>query len=235
MGDLPARSRPGEQRGEANRALAQLRDDGWIDARGEIHERLESALLVLGQARHAVDTICHVGSPTRAVLAASGRRGVLVIAAEEQVSVHRISPHGLGGQAATLLPNVPAGHGRSVTVPTAMLEAATRDASDDLRLLHSALQRRGIRRDTAHLVTVMNQGVINTAQFGVTAATGDGRRMRRGDHVVGWWQNSSGGYLAEQHRSSSGESWTTIAPTDVVRLAQQIERQLDSLLRTVHK
>jgi hypothetical protein len=36
----------------------------------------------------------------------------------------------------------------------------------------------------------------------------------------------TGGYLTEEHFSSSGESWTSIAPTDLPRLAKQIDRMV---------
>ncbi len=66
---------------------------------------------------------------------------------------------------------------------------------------------------------------LQKAQFGVTAKDRTGRR-HRGDHVIGWWRNESGGYLTEEHFSSSGESWTSVAPTDLPRLANQIDRIL---------
>jgi hypothetical protein len=217
-----------------HQAMEQLRRVGWIDHRGDVDERLAVALRVLDRPRQLVDVIRHVDGPAQAVFAANGRRAVRVVVTGGLVVVRRIAAAGLGSQAVALLPTVSEGYGRSVSLPTETLQAAASEAGDDARALHSALQRRGVSRDAAHLVAVMNRGAVSTAQFGVAVAVDD-RRMRRGEEVIGWWANDSGGYLAEEHHSSSGESWTTIAPANTARLAGQIDRRLDILARTVHK
>ncbi|MFC0111339.1 ESX secretion-associated protein EspG [Kibdelosporangium aridum] len=209
----------------------QLRRNGWIDARGDVEGRLAAALRVLDRPDHLVEAIRHVGSKTHAVLAVAGRRAVKVLLSGDRMQVRRIQPGGLADQAAMLLPNLSAGQGRSVSVPTAVLQAAAKEAGNDIAALRSALQSHGISPAIAYLIAKMNEDVVSTAQFSVAVATKD-RRMRRGDHVIGWWATNTGGYLAEEHKSSSGESWTTIAPSDTARLARQIDRQLDLLIRS---
>ncbi len=213
--------------------MTQLRRNGWIDAQGDVEGRLAAALRVLDRPDHLVEAIRHVGSKTHAALAVAGRRAVKILLSGDRIQVRRIQPGGLADQAATLLPNLSAGQGRSVSVPTDALQAAAKEAGNDIAALQSALQRHGVSPAIAHLTAKMNADVVSTAQFSVAVATKD-RRMRRGDHVIGWWANNTGGYLAEQHKSSSGESWTTIAPSDTARLARQIDRQLHLLTGSVH-
>nr|WP_246365895.1 ESX secretion-associated protein EspG [Kibdelosporangium persicum] len=157
------------------------------------------------------------------------RRGVRAVATEEEVSVRRIPPSGLGSQAAALLPSVAEGYGRSVSVPTEALQAAAHAAGDDMRSLRSHLERQGVSQDVAHLVAVMNQDTVGTAQFGMTVCVGD--RVRRAEHVIGWWATKTGGYLAQQRRSSSNECWTTMTPAGNAKLAHQIDSELARLSR----
>jgi hypothetical protein len=206
---------------------ADLRRSGWLDERGEVDDRLAAALRALVQPKQAVDVLAYVDRHVRTVLAANERRGVQVTVTGEKAVVRRIVPIDLSAQAVRQLPDTPAGYGRSTNIPTQILQAATTAAGKDLQRLESELRQKGIPADTAHMIAVMNRHPVNTAQFGVTI-TRKGR-AHRGDHVVGWWANDTGGYLAEEHRSLSGESWTTIAPADIPRLTQQIERRLTDL------
>nr|WP_264085180.1 ESX secretion-associated protein EspG [Kibdelosporangium phytohabitans] len=221
---------PAARAAETQRATERLRVDGWLDHRDEVDDRLAIALRVLDQPHYLIDAICHVDARRDAVLAVAGRRAVKLVVTGDQVVVRRIQPSGLAAQAVALLPVLREGHGRSVSLPTDALLAAASTVDGDAAALGSALSHAGVSPAVAHLVASMNTDVVSTAQFGVAVAARD-RRMVRGDHVIGWWANDTGGYLAEQHRSSSGESWTTIAPTDSARLA----RQLDTLLKTVHR
>jgi hypothetical protein len=224
---LPTGFHPSERQTEVDGAMAELRHKGLVDARGEIDESLAGRLRILDQARQIVDVVAHVDGPANVVLAANERRAVLMIHSGQQVAVRPARPIGLGDQAAQLLPETPAGYGRSVSIPTEALQKAAAEADGDIRSLETALQRHGVGRDSAHMIAVMNEAPIHTAQFGVTIRDETGR-WRRGRHVTGWWRNDSGGYLTEEHLSASGEPWTTIAPADLARMAHQIDRLIDT-------
>ncbi|MET0233400.1 MAG: ESX secretion-associated protein EspG [Kibdelosporangium sp.] len=223
---LPTGFHRDERRAEVEGAVAELDRLGLLNPQGDIDDRLAGRLRILDQADHIVDVVARVDSPANAVIAANGRRAVLIIHSGQQMAVRQARPVGLGEQAAQLMPGVPAGYGRSVSVPTETLQKAAAEAGEDIRSLETALQRHGVARDIAHMIAVMNEGpTIQMAQFGVTTKDRTGR-WRRGDRVIGWWRNESGGYLTEEHFSSSGESWTSIAPTDLRRLATQVDRML---------
>jgi hypothetical protein len=214
----PAAFHPDDRRAEAAGILADLRRSGLVDAHDEVDETLAGRLRILGQAQQIVDVVAHIDGPVNAVLAASARRAVLVIQNGHQIAVRRARPLGLGEQAARLLPDRPAGYGRSVSLPTKALKKAAAEAGEDGKALETALQRNGVRRDDAHMIAVMNQAPVHTAQFGVTV------NGNRGEHVLGWWCTESGGYLTEELPSTSGEPWTTLAPADLPRIATQIDR-----------
>jgi hypothetical protein len=214
---LPTAFHPDEQRAEMDAILADLRRRGLVNARDEVDETLAGRLRILTQARCVVDIVAHIDGPVNAVLASTDRRAVLIIQSGRQIVIRPARPAARGDQAARLLPDVPSGYGRSVSLPTETLRKAAAEAGQDTRSLETALQRHGVRRDSAHMIAVMNQRPIHTAQFGVTID------RTRGDHVIGWWRNESGGYLLEEHTSSSGEPWTTIAPADLPRIAHQID------------
>lgn len=217
----PAGFRPEDRRAELDEVATELR--GLVDPRGDVDEVLAGRLRILGQARWTVDVVAHIDGPANAVIAAGDRRAVLIIQNGQTVTVRPARPTALSEQAVRLLPATPAGYGRSVSLPTETLRAAAAEAGAETRGLETALQRHGVSRDTAHLIAVMNQDPVYTAQFGVTFTDETGRRQRA-EHVVGWWSTESGGYLVEEHTSTSGEPWTTISPTDLARLAQQIDR-----------
>ncbi|TCO46619.1 ESAT-6 protein secretion system EspG family protein [Actinocrispum wychmicini] len=217
----PAGFRPEDRRAELDDAMTELR--GLVDARGDVDGILAGRLRILDQAKWIIDVVAHVDGPANAVLAATDRRAVQVIQSGQLVTVRPARPTALGDQVVRLLPAVSAGYGRSVSLPTEALRKAAAEAGTDPRKLETALQRHGIGRDNAHLIVVMNQDPLHTAQFGVTLTDDNGRR-HRGEHVIGWWCNDSGGYLIEEHTSTSGEPWTTISPTDAARLARQIDR-----------
>jgi hypothetical protein len=224
---LPTAFRPDEQRAELDEVMAELRRRGLLDARGEVDDTLAGRLRILDQARCVVDVVAHIDGPVNAVLAAGERRAVLIVQNGRQVAVRQARPTRIGDQAARLLPDTLAGYGRSVSIPTETLQKAAAEAGTDTRSLETALQRHGVRGDNAHMIAVMNQAPTRTAQFGVTI--NESGRWRRVPHVVGWWCNESGGYLIDEHRSASGQSWTTIAPADLPRMAGQIDKLIDTV------
>jgi ESX secretion-associated protein EspG len=228
---LPTAFHPEQQRAELDEVMAGLLRRGLVDSRGEIDETLAGRLRILDQARCVVDVVAHIAGPVNAVLAAGERRAVLIIQSGQQVAVSLARPTRVGEQAARLLPDVPAGYGRSISTPTETLQKAAAEAGGDTRSLETALQRHGVRRDSAHMIAVMNQAPVHTAQFGVTI--NDNGRRHRGEHVIGWWRNESGGYLNQEHTSASGEPWTTVAPADPARMAGQIDKLIDTSLRHV--
>jgi ESX secretion-associated protein EspG len=223
---LPRGFEPEERAKDVDLALSQLRRGDWLDGRGDVNERLATALRLLDRPHRTIEVVRHVNTPSRAVLAASGRRGVRVVVTANEVTIRRIPPSGLSAQAAALVPQVPEGYGRSATLLTAALRTATEAAGEDIRALRTHLERLGVSRDIAHLVAVMNQSPTATAQFAVSGTVHG--RIRRAGHVIGWWSNTTGAYLAEEHRSLTGESWTTITPATTPKLTAQINRLLDS-------
>lgn len=152
-------------------------------------------------------------------------RAMLVVKDADTLSLRRASASGLPREVVSVLPVLPPGPGRSVTVRSADLDGAAEDAGDNIEQLYSALQRRGVRPDDAETLLSMIAGVDTRGQFGTAARDRWGRRVRAG-HVVGFFDTPHGRYAQLRRESPSGDMWSTVAPVDTRRLVGHIEELL---------
>jgi hypothetical protein len=118
-----------------------------------------------------------------------------------------------------LLPPAVPGPGRAAGVPTAALAAAgVRPSSAGLR---PDLIDHGAAPDEAGAVARMLHGVDARAQVGVLAADAWGV-LRRSPDVLDVVDGPRGRYLVTR----SADGWTTVAPTDALRLRHRIAQLL---------
>ncbi|MGW3472475.1 ESX secretion-associated protein EspG [Saccharopolyspora sp. NPDC000995] len=167
------------------------------------------------------------------------RRSVRVLAASDAESEHAVlvvkdgdtfglrlaAASGLPREAVSVLPTLPPGPGRSVSVRSGDLDGAAADAGDNVEQLQSALQRRGIRPDDAEILMSMAAGVDARGQFGAAARNRFGRRVRAG-RVIGFFDTAHGRYAQLRRESPSGEMWSTVAPVDTRRLIGHVNELL---------
>ena len=124
-----------------------------------------------------------------------------------------------------MLPALPPGPGRSVTLRSADLDAAASESGDDLESLSAALRHRGIRGDDADALTHMVGEAGPRGQFGAAARDRWNRRIRSG-RVVGFFDSPHGRYVQLRRESPSGDPWSTIAPVDLRTLIVHIDELL---------
>jgi hypothetical protein len=171
----------------------------------------------------------HRGREVRALAGVAGERAALGLLDAAGFRFSEVTPGGVGRAVVGLLPEHPAGAGRSVTLSGASFRAACDASGNTAEGLRAALTERGMRPDDADQLATALDGPFGGGQFGAAARDRWGRR-RRAPHVVGFVDTGAGRYLLESKPALGGaERWTTIAPTDPLRLAARVDRLLADL------
>ncbi|MFC5290438.1 ESX secretion-associated protein EspG [Actinokineospora guangxiensis] len=182
----------------------------------EIDPGLAGMLAVLARPESAVDVRVWGGRETRALAALAGGTAVLAVLTEGALRLREIDG-GLARHAVSVAPPVPAGSGRSVTLPTADLAAAA-PAGD----LAAALAARGVRGDDARGLGEMIGPLAARGQFGCAHRDRYGRRRRTG-RTVSFFDTADGRYVQLVSVNADGVSWTTIAPADRRAMLAHVE------------
>jgi EspG family len=222
----------GHGRTEAERL--RLVDQVWqsldrkgIGRHGAPHPLLVEMLTVLSRPEREVDARMNHGE--LAVRALAGARDQLAAIGVLRAGTFRLSeitPGGLGRAVTALLPEHPAGTGISVALPSGLFAAACAASGDDPARLRAAFAERGLRESDAEQLARAFAAIAGAGQFGAARLDRLGRR-RRADHVVGFVDSAAGRYLLQSRPPApGGEQWITIAPTDPIRVAGQIDRLL---------
>jgi hypothetical protein len=213
-------------------AWQSLRAKG-LGRHGDPHPMLAELLTVLSRPEREVDArMNHGESVVRALAGARDEFAAIGVLRAGAFHLSEITPGGLSRAVVALLPEHPAGSGTSVTMPSGLFTAACAASGDDPVRLGAALAERGVREPDAGQLARALSDITGAGQFGAARLDRLGRRMRA-DHVVGFVDSASGRYLLEARPSAAGEQWTTIAPTDPIRLAGQIDRLLTGLERAL--
>ncbi|WP_245694324.1 ESX secretion-associated protein EspG [Actinopolyspora mzabensis] len=210
--------------GRTHQRRRELCEVAWrsMTERGLCHgntpiDSLRRMMSVLEAPTREVDGRCWAGRSVRMLAAASGEgdasEAVLAVKEEQRLWLRPAAPTGLAREALSVLPEVAAGSGRSVSLPSAALEAAASEAGDDLPALRAALCARGVRADEAEMLVGMLDGVQASGQFGAAVRRKPAGRYRV-EHVVGFFDSRAGRYLQLRRDTSSGEPWSTVAPVD---------------------
>ncbi|MGP4015602.1 ESX secretion-associated protein EspG [Saccharopolyspora sp. 5N708] len=188
---------------------------------------LEWMLRLLARPGREVDGRIWLQRSVRVLAAAEtgSEQAVLAVKDRDALALRPAAASGLPREAVSVLPPLPPGPGRSVSVRSGDLDRAAEEAGDNAEQLHSTLQRRGIRPDDAETLTSMVAGVTARGQFGTAARDRSGRRVRA-DHVVGFFDTAHGRYAQLRRESPSGDVWSTIAPVDTRRLIGHVEELL---------
>jgi EspG family len=209
-----------------DRAWQSLRVKG-LGRHGAPHPLLVELLTVLSRPEHEVDARMNHGElAVRALAGSRDQLAAIGVLRAGTIRLREITPGGLSRAVVGLLPEHPAGAGISVTLPSNLFAAACAASDDDPARLRAALAGRGVREPDAEQLARAFTGICGAGQFGAAGLDRLGRRQRAA-HVVGFVDSAGGRYLLEAMPSApGGEQWTTIAPTDPIRLAGQITRLL---------
>lgn len=186
--------------------------------------RLEFLLRLLDGPSREVDGRFGVNRSVRWLAASHGADAVLATLDRRGLTLREAAATGLAREAVSGLPAIPAGQGRSVTLPSAQLDAAARDAHDAAEF-ERALVRRGVRARDAEVLGGTIARVKRQGQFGVAARDKWGRRHRAA-RVVGFFDTETGRYLQMRREEVDGSAWTTISPADNRLIVRELEEIL---------
>ncbi|HEY0638629.1 MAG TPA: ESX secretion-associated protein EspG [Pseudonocardiaceae bacterium] len=209
---------------------AQLVRQAWegLEARGvggpvSLDPDLVELLRVLARPAREVDARLTYGSVvTRALAGSVGEVGVIGVLREGRFTIAPVTPGGLIRSVVGLLPDHPPGTGHSVSLSERSFGEAC--AAGDARGMRAALQERGMRPGDAEQLAEALDGIVGAGQFGAARLDRWGRR-HRAPYVAAFVDSAAGRYLLESRPGLGGaELWTTVAPTDPVRLAGRVDR-----------
>jgi hypothetical protein len=203
--DMPS---PGGSRAERARiehaVWSALTGRGLATGFGELAWELRAAIGVV--AGRVTSFELHTAK-LRALLGRVNRRAVLVEFADGRLLLRTVADTGLAHTIAALLPELPAGQGRSITVETGLLARA--EAAPSRRVV---LRRGGLSRDDARMLADMMCGADGHGQI-VAEVTRRGV-TRRSEHVVAFFHNATGRFRVIR----TGDH-VTITPVSAVQLA----------------
>lgn len=216
--DVPSPGTTDRERAElVERARSGLRDRGLLDGRHAVDD-LADALQVLARPAWSVDVWVWTDHRISGLAAASGPAAALAVLDGDEVWVIPARAAALPEAAVSVAGDLPAGLGRSVSVPAEVLAAAERDAGGDARSLITRLESYEMPLHEAHALAGMLAGMSLRGQFGVQRRDGDGV-LRRGRRVVGLHDTPDGRYAFLTLPGADGTPWSTVTPAGNDRLA----------------
>ena len=190
-----------------------------------LDRRLTDLLGVLARHERAVSLRELAGHRRRAYAAAGGRHGAMGVIHRERVSVHAIPGDHLARELLAMLPDLPAGPGSAVSVPSTAFDAAmpaytdARDSAEARRILHDA----GVGgRDLERLLTIARD-TVNCGSIGVHKREHNNAKFVGS---LGYADTSRGRYAIVRRDDRAGRSYTTVIPTDIDGLHKRLQRLL---------
>ncbi|MEU5691112.1 ESX secretion-associated protein EspG [Actinosynnema sp. NPDC020468] len=208
---VPSPGRTTEERATfEQRAWTSLAGRGLGSPRS-VDENLEELLSVLDRPDVEVDARLWLGRSTRVLAAAKGPVAVLATLTEDTLTLRPASAEGLPREALTALPSLPAGKGRSITLPSPILDAAAAEATTPASL-EPLLVAAGVRGSDARTLTEMLTDAGHRGQFGAAHRDKWGKRHRNPE-VVSFFDNPTGRYLQLRRQADPQPPWSTISPT----------------------
>jgi len=224
---------PGATHSERRRLV----DQAWVELerRGlgrpvEVHPAVAHGLTVLARPDREVDGRTWLGRSVRFLTAARGEEAVLAILADNYVTLHGIAATALPSVAVGVLPQIQAGPGGSVSLPSQDFETAANRGGGTRQGFEQALRNRGVREDDVTTLAGMINDVVATGNFGAAARDRWGKR-HRAERVVAFFDTEEGRYVQIRRSSPDGSPWTTISPADNRRLVHHVEQVLGEVVQ----
>lgn len=215
---------PGTTRSERTELVEQawrsLTRRGLAARRGASDDLLER-LNLLAHADVSIDVWVWAEQEISALAVTQGSQALLAVLDDEQVWLIPARGGALAEAAVSVTGDVPAGPGRSVTMPHEQLRRADADAGGDPKALITALQDRGLVLPEAQELAGMLAGQQARGQFGMQRAGRD-RQVHRAGRVVSFYDTDAGRYLLQLGSGSDGRVWATIAPANNDLLVERL-------------
>lgn len=225
------------ERAEVVRQAWDELEQAGLAHHGQLARTLSGMFEVLARPRRAVDARLALGragargTEVRGLAAATGEDGVLARLADGMLTLRPVFGSGLGREIVSLLPDQPAGPGRSVSVARELIDPAARAAGSSLYGFAERLVERGVPGEQARTLVRMIDGTRRRGQFGAAVLDRDGRRQAA-RRAIAFHDTDSGRYLMEDRTTDDGRLWTTVTPAGAALIAERVQALLDSLAST---
>ncbi|SDI61994.1 EspG family protein [Actinokineospora alba] len=223
--DVPSPGRTHtERRDLVAAAFAGLEQRGLAEG-GRAVPELADSLSLVAHAPVTVDSWVWTDHEITALSVANGDQGMLAVVDGAEVWLIPARGTAMAEAAVSIAGDVPAGPGRSVSLPTDIL---TKSDHADPQQMINALTEHGVSLSDAQMLGSMVTGMTTRGQFGAERAQ-RGRRRDRAERVVSFHDTDAGRYLYLTRPSADGRLWSTITPADNARLATCVRELLDEL------
>ncbi|AOS60942.1 ESX secretion-associated protein EspG [Actinoalloteichus hymeniacidonis] len=219
-------------------AWNELDSLGLLD-RGEPAAFLADAFYTLARPTRAVYGAYLIDRTTgaNAVSAANGEFAVLATQTEPEgsteierpLTLERIWSTSLGRAVVEVLPQVPAGRGLSVSLPSDDVLQASEEGGRSTTALRSSLTAAGLRPGEAEVVArTLTAQRLRAGQISASAFDRLTGKTTKGAYRVDFLDTAEGRYFMQHKPSHDGRHWFTIAPADRAMLASQVETLLST-------
>jgi len=226
--DVPS---PGKTHTERRELVAQawrsLADRGLADGTrpdGELLDRL----MLLARPELSIDSWVWTDRQISALTVASGDGVAMGVVDGEEVWLIPARDTALAEAAVSIAGELGPGPGRSVSLPSDVLQEADEQAKGDPHRFISALDELRVDLGDAQALAGMLSGAVLRGQVGVERRRRD-QRMMRADRVVAFHDTAAGRYLYLRKPSTDGRQWSTVTPADNRRLSASVQELLDEV------
>ncbi|MDQ3402439.1 MAG: ESX secretion-associated protein EspG [Actinomycetota bacterium] len=208
-------------------AMATLARRGLVEGRRAVPE-LSDMLSLLAHPQISVDSWVWTDHEIAALAVASGDQGLLGVVDGEEVWLIPARVTALAEAAVSIAGDVPAGPGRSVSLPTDVLTDADAASKGETQAMITTLNAAGVSLSDAQVLASMCVGMNVRGQFGAERVRRGGGKQRAG-RIVAFHDTADGRYLYLARPSNDGRMWSTITPADNARLAACVWELLDEV------
>ncbi|ALG14246.1 ESX secretion-associated protein EspG [Kibdelosporangium phytohabitans] len=216
--DVPSPGKTHAERAELVRKTWRALESRGLAQSGRANPELVDTLEVLAHPHVSIDAWIWAGREVKAFAAVAGRQAQLAVVDEGQVWLIPARDSSLAESAVSVAGEMPAGRGRSVSLPNDLVAAADDESHGDTKKFITNLEAKGIVLRDAQALTSMLSGTTTRGQFGAERHHRD-KRIVRAERVVAFHDNADGRYLDLVKPSQDGRTWLTVSPSDNQRLA----------------
>ncbi|ATE57721.1 MULTISPECIES: ESX secretion-associated protein EspG [Actinosynnema] len=218
--DVPSPGITHTERAELVRSAWESLERRDLASRQRVSPELADAFSLLANPQACVDIWIWVdGRKIKGLAASAGDDAVLGVVDGDEVWLIPSRATALAEAAVSVAGEMPAGRGRSISLPNDVLRTASTKAGPSAERLITELERQGVPLHEAQELAAMCEGMGTRGQFGAERAAKRGEPTTRAKRVVAWHDTPSGRYLHLVRPSSDGRDWSTITPIDNTRLA----------------
>lgn len=193
---------------------------------GRVVPELADRLALLAYPQVSVDAWVWTDREITGLAAASGSQAMLGAVDKGEVWLIPARATALADAAVSIAGSGPAGPGRSISVPTDLLQDADARSQGDPKRLVTLLSERDIPLNEAQSLAAMVTGMAARGQFGAERTQRDQRRTRA-NRVVAFHDTADGRYLYLARPANDGRMWSTITPADNARVTACVWDLLD--------